>query len=164
MAGRSLPWLWDTATGKEIEPRLTHHGMYHRDSVYCLVVIPDGQRLGAVTDGGVRFWELATPAELTRLRLPIQGVRVVAISPDGTRIASGGHDRNILIWDVASGHELVRLPGHTSYVFALAFNPDGQTLISGSGDTTVRLWDSFPVTRRLQSRQAADTLPELPQQ
>jgi WD40 repeat protein len=74
--------------------------------------------------------------------------------PDGSRIASGGHDRSICIRDTASGEELVRLPGHSSYVFSLAFSPDGETLVSGSGDSTVRLWDTFPVARRLQARQA----------
>ena len=77
--------------------------------------------------------------------------------PDGTRIASGGHDRSIRIWDTFTGEELVRLPGHTWYVFSLAFSPDGETLVSGSGDSTVRLWDAFPVARRLQSRRAAES-------
>ena len=99
-------------------------------------------------------------------RLPAGSVRTFAghslevlaavFHPDGTRIASGGHDRSILIWDTATGDELVRLPGHTSYVFSLAFSPDGETLVSGSGDSTVRLWDAFPVARRLRSRRTAE--------
>jgi WD40 repeat protein len=81
-----------------------------------------------------------------------QEVLAAVFHPDGTRIASGGHDRSIIIWDVTTGEELLRLTGHTSYVFSLAFGPDGETLVSGSGDATVRLWDAFPLARRLRTR------------
>ncbi len=64
--------VWDIATGAETEPRLMHMSMGHRDSVYSLVVSPDGRRLGAVTHDGVRFWNLATRAELVPLHLPLE--------------------------------------------------------------------------------------------
>jgi eukaryotic-like serine/threonine-protein kinase len=134
--------LWDTTTGAEIEPRLTHQSMVHRDSVYSLVVSPDGKRLGAVTTGGVRFWDLATRAELALMPLPIQGVRVIAFSPDGTRLAAGGDDPKVVIVDAASGEPIAELTGFTGRIQSLAFSPDGRRVLTAGQDPVIRLWDA----------------------
>jgi WD40 repeat protein/serine/threonine protein kinase len=134
--------LWDTATGAEIGPRLTHASMYQRDSVYSLVVTPDGTRLGAVTDGGVRFWDLATRAEWTPLRLPIRAARVIAFSPDGTRLAAGGDDPKVVIVDVASGDLIAALTGFEGRIQAVTFSPDGRHILTAGKDPTLRLWDA----------------------
>src|SRR5262249_58857126 len=76
--------------------------------------------------------------------------------PDGTRVATGGHDRAVWLWDLARGEEVARLPGHTSFVWSLAFSPDGATLASGSGDATVRLWDTAPLKARYQARRETE--------
>ncbi len=134
--------LWDPATGKEIPPRLTHESMYHRDSVYSLVVSPDGHRLGAVTRGAVRFWDLATRAELAPLKLPIPDVRVVAFSPDGTRLAAGGDDSRVVIVDVASGGLIAEIRGFAGRIQSVAFSPDGRQVLTAGKDPTLRLWDA----------------------
>lgn len=69
-------------------------------------------------------------------------VNGVAVSPDGTRIASAQADHSIRIWDTASGAPVGSpLTGHSDIVWSVAFSPDGKTLVSGSEDKTVRLWD-----------------------
>ena len=65
----------------------------------------------------------------------------VALSPDGTRIASGSYDKTIKIWDFASGRELRTLRGHEGEVGPVAFSPGGNRVISGSMDKTIRVWD-----------------------
>ncbi|XHX79431.1 MAG: protein kinase [Stenomitos frigidus ULC029] len=67
-------------------------------------------------------------------------VTAVAISPDGSTIASGGLDDSIKVWDRATGELLRTLTGHHKPINCLSISPDGQTLVSGSDDHTVRLW------------------------
>ncbi len=69
-------------------------------------------------------------------------VNALAISPDGSRLASGGDDMHIILWDYASRQPLGEpLSGHTAKLLSLAFSPDGKTLASASADGSVRLWE-----------------------
>lgn len=116
--------------------------MNQRDSVYSLIVSLDGQRLGAVADNGVRFWNIATCAEMAPLRLPISGVRVVAFSPDGRRLAAGGDNTKVVIVDSISGTPVAELSGFPGRIQSLAFSPDGRYLLTAGMDPTLRLWDA----------------------
>jgi serine/threonine protein kinase len=68
------------------------------------------------------------------------GVRCLAMSPDGTVLASGSSDKTIKLWRWQTGEEILTLDSHQSGVLALAFSADGTMLASGSGDKTVKLW------------------------
>lgn len=66
----------------------------------------------------------------------------VCFSPDGTTLASGGHDNNVHLWDATTGDYKVTLKGHKSIIWNVTFSPDGTMLASRSGDKTIRLWDA----------------------
>jgi len=67
-------------------------------------------------------------------------LRALAVHPDGTRFATGGHDRVARLWS-ADGKLVREFAGHKGYVFSLAFHPDGRSLVTGDLFGTVRHWD-----------------------
>lgn len=69
-------------------------------------------------------------------------IRVMAYSPDGTTLVTGGADNAVRMWDTGSGALLRSVVGHSTAVTAIAFSPDGQTLATATGDGIVRLWDA----------------------
>ncbi|GIW96991.1 MAG: hypothetical protein KatS3mg111_0324 [Pirellulaceae bacterium] len=67
-------------------------------------------------------------------------VYALAISADGSMIASGGYDRQIIVWDVASATPRWRFTGHNGAIYDLDFHPTGKALASASADQTIKLW------------------------
>ncbi|MFI7683061.1 NB-ARC domain-containing protein [Streptomyces griseoaurantiacus] len=85
--------------------------------------------------------DLPNSALLRTLVGHTSGVRAVAISPDGTWLATAGRDGDVRIWDRTTGFTIATLTGHTAWVNAVAISPDGTWLATGSDDGEVRIWD-----------------------
>lgn len=69
-------------------------------------------------------------------------VSCIAVSRNGTVIASGSEDRTARLWSASSGEQLHLLEGHENMVGPVAFSPDGRWLASGSADRSVIIWDA----------------------
>jgi len=77
------------------------------------------------------------------------GVLSAAFESGGSRLITGGEDREALLWNVAAPRELLPPLMHRHQVLALAFSSNGRWIGSASGDANVRVWDSetgFPLT------------------
>ncbi|KFZ01480.1 hypothetical protein V500_00746 [Pseudogymnoascus sp. VKM F-4518 (FW-2643)] len=71
------------------------------------------------------------------------GMRSVAISPDGTRLASSASsDNTARIWNIVTGALLLTLKCHTAEVFSVKFSPDGTKVASASNDGTLHISDA----------------------
>ncbi len=109
-------------------------------------------RVRVVDTGGDENWKDFILSEISSYHIATleghsDGVRAMAVSPDGDILASGastpdgGRDTTVRLWDVASRKEIARLKGHSSGVTSVAFSRGSALLASGSRDGTILLWD-----------------------
>jgi WD40 repeat protein len=78
----------------------------------------------------------------------IGSIHSVAISRDGTRVATALRDEKLKkrvevarLWNVTSGTEVTSL-AHDDIVWSVAFSADGSRVVTASSDTTARVWDA----------------------
>jgi WD40 repeat protein len=71
-------------------------------------------------------------------------VTVIAWSRNGSRVAGGTRDGQILVWNFVSGTLQLQLsfPAHDGAVSTLDWSPDNTRLVSGGGDAKVKVWDA----------------------
>jgi WD40 repeat protein/tRNA A-37 threonylcarbamoyl transferase component Bud32 len=131
--------LWDPLSGRDIITLSGHEGIVTSVAYDAVgVTIATGAE-----DRTIRLWDAHEFFEVTRVdSAPRAGVRAIAVSPDGTRLATGHDDQRIDLRDSLSGEHLGALAAHTATIRALAFAPDGSFLASGADDATVRLWSA----------------------
>jgi WD40 repeat protein len=85
-----------------------------------------------------------------------RGIRCLAFSPDGRRLAWGDEDGTVQVRDPAGVAAAATFRAHEGGVAALAFSPDGGWLASAGAGPTVKLWDlaargpGAPPVRRLE--------------
>ena len=65
----------------------------------------------------------------------------VALSGDGSLVASGGVDGTVRVWRRGDGDRLKVYARHQGPVWSVVFAPDGKTLLSGGADGLVLTYD-----------------------
>jgi RNA polymerase sigma factor (sigma-70 family) len=130
--------VWDLASGKE----LAAEDEAHLASIESLAVSVHDLVATASGDHTVRLWDLATGRQRQKLQHGSR-VQAIALSPDGTKLASSSLDDTVRLWDAQTGREIYRLAGHgkTGGRRSLGFTPDSSRLLSWGDDSYLRIWD-----------------------
>lgn len=67
-------------------------------------------------------------------------VRTIAVNKEGTLLAIGTGQGEILVWSISDEKYIARWKGHEEWVFDLAFDEKSERLISGGGDNYTKFW------------------------
>lgn len=104
----------------------------------------DGDLVALRIDDQLGLWETRAGRWRWRVTTGLEVLNALAISPDTTRIVSGGSDHLLRVWDARTGEQTdwEEARGHSDAIYAVAYSPDGRTIVSGGTDRTVRLWDA----------------------
>ena len=129
MAGNSLI-LWDVNTGEKIKELDGVKG-----AARTFVFSPEGHCLGLSCTAYPEYDTVELWDEEKRASFTHSGhVDTVAMSPDGTFLATGGRDKTVKLWHVETQQRFHTLSGHIGRILSLTFSPDGSLLVSGGGD------------------------------
>jgi WD40 repeat protein len=102
------------------------------------VFSPDGSLFAAsaydfdTAEAHAIVWDTATGKEVANLRGHRQSNTRVAFDADGSRLASGSHDKSAMVWSIKTGKELFRVEDFPGQVVSVAFSPNGKYLATGS--------------------------------
>ncbi|MGW0194060.1 nSTAND1 domain-containing NTPase [Nonomuraea sp. NPDC003201] len=163
-AGNDLR-LWETLNQRspglpmEGSSQVTYELAFDQDGTR--LVSADAYGIELVGDGGsglVRVWDVGT-RRLTgpRIRDPRGRFLSVAISPDGTLLATGGWDALARLWDVRTGRQVGEpRTDHGPRVDRVRFSPDGALLATGGTDGTAQLWEVRTLRKSGQELRAGE--------
>ncbi|KAF8707423.1 thiol-dependent ubiquitin-specific protease, partial [Rhizoctonia solani] len=85
----------------------------------------------------------STSSHTSHSNAPTKRVYLVAISPDGSRIAAAGGNKAIYMFNTHNGTSTLQpLVAHTDTIFSVAFSLNGSRhVVSALTDKTIRMWD-----------------------
>jgi cytochrome c len=112
---------------------------FHSDAVNAVAWLKDGRTATAGADGRIAIWVTGRAEPATVLEGHTAPIVALAVSPDGTTLASASWDHTVRLWPLAGGAPRV-LEEHTQNVNGVAFAADGRAVISASYDQSVRIW------------------------
>jgi WD40 repeat protein len=138
--------LWDLKTGACTRSIETDY-----DHVLIVKFTLDGDLILHGGEGGYYSGDLKIfNPDLFEEKHVLEGhdgeVYAVAITPDGRKMLSGGHDSNAILWDLVQGQQITPLMENDdyatrSYVWTVAISPDGNLALVGDEFGKLEVWD-----------------------
>ncbi len=99
----------------------------------------EGRLVLAGGDGTIQVWDTFERVSLATLTAQGSSISDVALSPDGTRVASGSLDRIVRVWEWESGTQLAEWNTGEGDISRVAFSSDGDRVAAGTSQG-VRIW------------------------
>jgi RNA polymerase sigma factor (sigma-70 family) len=141
-ADKDLLRVWDLTTGAQ-----KHALAAPPDSRWgeAIQFAPDGKLLyasgGSANRNTLTVWDVATGERIREL--PGAGGRILAVSPDGQRLASAGYwgEGNYNLWDVATGRRLSFEESRHALTPAIRLSRTGDRIVS-AGYSSISTWET----------------------
>lgn len=112
---------------------------FHSDAVNAAVLLKDGRAATAGADGRIAIWSAGKQQPDIVFEGHTAPIAALALSPDGTTLASASWDHSVRLWPL-NGNASRVLEGHSQNVNGVAFSTDGKAVVSASYDLTIRIW------------------------
>jgi WD40 repeat protein len=134
--------LWDAVSYQE--ERVLKGERY---DITAIIFTPDGERvIGGDSEGSVHVWNVKSGTLVKKIlayldygsnEMPYPGVTGIAVTPDGSMLATASGCGRVQLWDAASFNRIAILQGHEGDIVSIAFDPSGKRILTGC--STVRL-------------------------
>jgi WD40 repeat protein len=128
--------IWRLGSPSTIASRLLTHVQrrpeiaWSTDASMIAIGYPTGQ---------VELWDGRTFKKIREIKPGPNYVAALAWSPDGRRLAIGGHEKSGHCWDLASGKDIIRSNGQVGWK-QIQFSSDGKSLVTADDD--IQVWDA----------------------
>ena len=95
-----------------------------------------------IGDTDVQLWESRTGKRIATLSGHNAPISSIAVSQNGTRVATASLDRTARVFDLKRSNQPVLLTGHEDAVSSVAFSSDGRVIATTGADHTIRVWEA----------------------
>lgn len=131
--------LWNVQTWQELKR------LEPTSPVQSLAFTPGGELLIAGTsEGKLEMWTTEEYTALTPATNNTAAMTFMVFSPDGSKMATGGIEKDCVVWDVASlqGTSSARTIGDGRNVYAAAFSRLGDRIVTSFDDGSCTVWNA----------------------
>ncbi|XP_067634796.1 protein groucho isoform X3 [Eurosta solidaginis] len=128
--------IWDLASPT---PRIKAELTSAAPACYALAISPDSKVcFSCCSDGNIAVWDLHNEILVRQFQGHTDGASCIDISPDGTRLWTGGLDNTVRSWDLREGRQLQQ-HDFSSQIFSLGYCPTGDWLAVGMENSHVEV-------------------------
>ncbi|ELT92095.1 hypothetical protein CAPTEDRAFT_168379 [Capitella teleta] len=128
--------MWDLAAPT---PRIKAELTSSAPACYALAMSPDSKVcFSCCSDGNIAVWDLHNQTLVRQFQGHTDGASCIDISPDGTKLWTGGLDNTVRSWDLREGRQLQQ-HDFTSQIFSLGYCPTGEWLAVGMESSNVEV-------------------------
>lgn len=129
--------VWDLASGQQVSEVNWRHGI----RITRVRTSPDGKKCYGRLDDNFVAWDPISGKTLKWIDYGQSYGKGLAISPDGTRLATVGSMWTVEVYDTTDWSRQTSLSCYPEFVEALAFDTNAQR-IATVGEKTLKVWDA----------------------